>query len=413
MRRWAPARRAAANARRAPTGRRESPCRGRPRAPAARLVRRHRAPRPRAPPAGRTTPRRGRRSAGLRRGTPRTARGASRLHLGEAAIGPLARVGLHQARVLARLQADAPRDDVRRFACAQQRAGPQRGEAVRGGALGQFGRLRAAGVVERDGQLALEAALQVVGGLAVAREVDVRGLAAEDARRADPSWPRPRAAQARRSRPIRRARVAPAAGRATRTGPRPRWRRAQGRRTTPNRWSSSRPPAAVPNARAGFIAAPVNGPPKRMSIVIVRPIASPAIDLNVPRWIHRAREHHPRQEEREDRLEPNAGGRVHAAAERRTPRCTASVLARGSRSRTRSAASAAPAELGDPVEQAERRLDPARDEEAERDRRVEVARRRCARPRTPSRRSPSRARSPRRSATGRGSGSRPRSSRRR
>src|SRR5437764_1922493 len=38
-----------------------------------------------------------------------------------------------------------------------------------------------------------------------------------------------------------------------------------------------------PNARAGFIAAPVSGPPIRMSIVIVRPIASPAIDLNVPR----------------------------------------------------------------------------------------------------------------------------------
>src|SRR3984893_8307705 len=43
------------------------------------------------------------------------------------------------------------------------------------------------------------------------------------------------------------------------------------------------PTSCGPNARAGFIAAPVNGPPKRMSIVIVRPIASPAIDLNVPR----------------------------------------------------------------------------------------------------------------------------------
>ena len=38
-----------------------------------------------------------------------------------------------------------------------------------------------------------------------------------------------------------------------------------------------------PKARAGFIAAPVIGPAIRMSSVIVRPIARPAIDLNVPR----------------------------------------------------------------------------------------------------------------------------------
>src|SRR5204863_10034383 len=37
-----------------------------------------------------------------------------------------------------------------------------------------------------------------------------------------------------------------------------------------------------PKARAGFIAAPVSGPPISTSIVIVSPIARPAIDLNVP-----------------------------------------------------------------------------------------------------------------------------------
>ena len=37
-------------------------------------------------------------------------------------------------------------------------------------------------------------------------------------------------------------------------------------------WS---PTSCGPNAREGFIAAPVNGPPKSTSIEIVRPIASP------------------------------------------------------------------------------------------------------------------------------------------
>ena len=65
-------------------------------------------------------------------------------------------------------------DDVGRFARPQQRAAPQRHEAVRHGPLGQLPRLAAADVVERDGLLALEAALEVVGGLAVAGEVHLR-----------------------------------------------------------------------------------------------------------------------------------------------------------------------------------------------------------------------------------------------
>ena len=96
-------------------------------------------------------------------------------HVCEGAVGPVAGVGLHQARVLARLQADARGDGVGRFARAQQRAAPQRGEAVAGGALGQLGRLRTAGVVERHFLLALEAALLVVGRLPVARQVDAAG----------------------------------------------------------------------------------------------------------------------------------------------------------------------------------------------------------------------------------------------
>jgi hypothetical protein len=42
---------------------------------------------------------------------------------------------------------------------------------VRSGALGQLSRLPAAGVVERHGQAPLEAALEVVGGLAVTGQV--------------------------------------------------------------------------------------------------------------------------------------------------------------------------------------------------------------------------------------------------
>ena len=43
------------------------------------------------------------------------------------------------------------------------------------------------------------------------------------------------------------------------------------------------PASSGPNARAGFIAAPVIGPPTKTSIVIVSPIARPAIALNAPR----------------------------------------------------------------------------------------------------------------------------------
>lgn len=93
----------------------------------------------------------------------------------EQAVGPVAGVGLHKARVLARGQADALGDDVGGFARTQERRAPQRREGVGACALGQVTGLLAPGVIERDRKMPLEAALQVVGGLAVAGQIDARG----------------------------------------------------------------------------------------------------------------------------------------------------------------------------------------------------------------------------------------------
>ena len=90
----------------------------------------------------------------------------------EAAVGPIARIGLHQPRVLFGLEAEALRDDVGGFARAQQRAAPQGTKAVGARVLGELGGLRAPGLVERNRLLALEAALEVVGRLPVPREID-------------------------------------------------------------------------------------------------------------------------------------------------------------------------------------------------------------------------------------------------
>src|SRR5262249_37092097 len=92
--------------------------------------------------------------------------------VGEAHVRPVARVGLHQPGVLARRQPDAGGDNVGRFPGPQQGAAPQREEAVAGGPLGELMGLFAPGVIERPGLLSLEATLVVVGGLAVAGEVD-------------------------------------------------------------------------------------------------------------------------------------------------------------------------------------------------------------------------------------------------
>ena len=106
------------------------------------------------------------------------------VYVAEQAVGPVARVGLHQARVLARLQTDPRAHDVRGFAGAQQRTAPQADESEStrpcARALGQIGCLGAPRIVERDRQVTLKATLQVVCGLAVAGQVDARGVIAGD-----------------------------------------------------------------------------------------------------------------------------------------------------------------------------------------------------------------------------------------
>ena len=62
-----------------------------------------------------------------------------------------------------------------------------------------------------------------------------------------------------------------------------------------------------PRARPGFMAAPVSGPPMRMSAAIVRPMAKPAIDREGATRVGRGREDDPDEEEGQDRLEDEAG----------------------------------------------------------------------------------------------------------
>lgn len=61
---------------------------------------------------------------------------------------------------------------VGRFARPAQRAAPQCGEVMGACPLCQIGCLLATRVVERDRQVTLEAALEVIGGLAVSGQVD-------------------------------------------------------------------------------------------------------------------------------------------------------------------------------------------------------------------------------------------------
>ncbi len=95
----------------------------------------------------------------------------------EEPIGPVAGVGLHQPGILARLQADPTGHDVGGFAGAEQGTAPEQLEVIGGGPLGELGGLGASGVVQGYVLLTLEAALVVVGGLAVAGEVDAAGAA--------------------------------------------------------------------------------------------------------------------------------------------------------------------------------------------------------------------------------------------
>ena len=154
----------------------------------------------------------------------------------------VARVGLHQSWLLARLQTQARCDDVSRFACAQEWAAPQRDEwdsiARAGrGTLGKISRLPASRVVKRDWQVALEAALQVVGGLTVAGQIDACTAHVRECPRHDSDTRLPL------------ARLRACADTGTRIGRRRPRRRAAVRRTTPRHWPSGRP-RAVARTRA-------------------------------------------------------------------------------------------------------------------------------------------------------------------
>src|SRR5947199_353649 len=70
---------------------------------------------------------------------------------------PVAAVGLPQPRVEARLETDPGADDLRRLTRADEVGGPQRPDPLRHDAVGELGRLPAAGVVERRVPPALEA----------------------------------------------------------------------------------------------------------------------------------------------------------------------------------------------------------------------------------------------------------------
>ena len=94
------------------------------------------------------------------------------LDLGERPIRPVAGVGLGEARILLGHEADARADDLGRLAGAGERAADERPHLDAGDGLGELAGLGAARVVERHRQVALEAALRVVGRLPVAGQVD-------------------------------------------------------------------------------------------------------------------------------------------------------------------------------------------------------------------------------------------------
>src|SRR3954469_1215400 len=95
-------------------------------------------------------------------------------------VGPVARVGLGEALVDDRLQADALAHDGRRLARALERAGVERGEVLLGGGLGELARLGDALLGQhRLRRPALKAALGVVGRLAVAGHEDHVAIVSE------------------------------------------------------------------------------------------------------------------------------------------------------------------------------------------------------------------------------------------
>ena len=110
----------------------------------------------------------------------------------------------------------------------------------------------------------------------------------------------------------------------------------------------------------------------KMSSVIVKPIASPAIAGKTPRGSAAHGEDHPDQEESQDGLDHDSP----AGADSRSERRRAEVDGIDSRLRKHGAQQERGEDgrddLREPVGRREHGLDPPRDEEAERDRRVEV-----------------------------------------
>ena len=258
----------------------------------------------------RRTRRRGTRSRGRRRRTRRTAPASSACtSANERSVQSPASVSIRRG-VLARLEADARGDDVGRFARAQQRAAPQRREPVarpraRPARRPARGRSRRAGPAAGPGSGPRGCRRSGRGGpgrrcARLTRRPRLAGARLQHAALGGPTGSSSAGRRYRNSYSTA-ATVAPSSGPAYQTQPLAQWS----------------PTSCGPNARDGFIAAPVNGPPKSTSIVIVRPIARPAIDLNVPRASTAAGEHHPHEEERQDRLQAEARARVHAVAERR------------------------------------------------------------------------------------------------
>ena len=71
--------------------------------------------------------------------------------------------------------------------------------------------------------------------------------------------------------------------------------------------------SAGPNARAGFIAAPVSGPPTRISNSSTSPIPNPANSRRIGR--HRRPEHRGHEEERQDQLDAYGLSQGHRAGD--------------------------------------------------------------------------------------------------
>ena len=132
------------------------------------------------------------------------------------------------------------------------------------------------------------------------------------------------------------------------------------------------PASSGPKARAGFMAPPVSPSAIRTSNAIVKPIAEPGDLLERAARVDGGREDDPDEEERQHASittpapEPMPESSAGAPRLPRSPPVREDPLEQQRREHR-------PAELDDPVDDGEHRRDAPRDDEAERDGRVEVA----------------------------------------